>query len=163
MSCLLTQALTQDCQFILGGLSELYLANREQVVLSSITTSSITMSAGCVFYKITFTPNTGAFTNELTVSNNQKYVTQGVAFDYNANDGTTATIAPQLALGKFVAIGVNRAGTKFLLGRTGYGLQATVTSLSSGAAEGDFGGMKVSMTNGATEYAMVYSGSIPGN
>lgn len=160
MACLITQSLTQDCSFILGGLSRLALANKSE--FSAATSSSITMSGAAVFYEIEFAPNTGAFTNELVVSNGQKYINQGISFQVGNKNSTTLTQAPNLALGKFVAVAKDRANNTYLLGRTGYGLQATVTSLNSGAAEGDFGGLAVTMTNGSTEYALLYTGTVPG-
>lgn len=161
MSCLITQGLALSCEFILGGLSRLAIGNRSE--LSAATSSAITMSGAAVMYEIEFSPNTGAFTNELTVSNGQKYVTQGISFQVGNKSTAVLAQAANLALGKFFAVAMDRAGTSFLLGRTGYGLQATVTSLNSGAAEGDFGGLGVTMTCGSVEYALKYTGvSLPG-
>lgn len=165
MSCLLTNGLTKDCNYFLAGLSDLWLANKSQV--SGITDSNadavldtITMSGSSKFYKMEFDKNTGSFTNELAINNGSKSVSQSVSFSLSKKDATTIATADALALGTYVAICKDRNAKYFVLGRIN-GLEATVTTLNSGAAESDNAGLTVTLSGAQTEFAPEFTGTIP--
>ena len=159
MSCLLTNVLTRQCDFLLSGLYELHLGNRAH--LSAYTSSAITMSAGTVMYKVDFAPDNASFTNELTISNGQRYVSQTINFYVDSKDSNILAAAPELALGTFFAIATDANLDKYSMGITGAGMRATVVSLNSGAAIGDQAGLIVTLVGGGTSYAQLYTGTIP--
>ena len=164
MACILSGGLTKDCNYLIGGLSELYLVSKSQFSGASSTNgviTAITMSGGSTFKKIEFEKNTGAFTNELTVSNGQKYITQSVSFSLAKKDASVIIAADEIALGEFVAIAKDRNGNRYLLGRYN-GLQASVTTMSSGSGEGDFAGLSVTLTGAEIEFSQLVNTTIPG-
>ena len=109
MACLLTQSLGADCEFVVGGLSRLLLINKADITSASYSAITLTTTAKTA-YEVTFAPGTGGFTNELTVSNGQKYVTQGIVFNVNSKSQEVLDEASNLALGKFAALCQDRAG-----------------------------------------------------
>lgn len=158
MACLITAGIAKDCDFLVGGLKDLYIANLEDVASYTDTTpddgiiNTIVMVATKVFFTFEFDNNTASFNNELTVSNGQKYVTQTVTFQAASKEPEVIAELKNLALGTFVAIAVDRTGKRFILGRTN-GLEATVQTLGSGAADGDFGGLAVTLSAVDIEYS----------
>ena len=112
-------------------------------------------------YEMEFEKNTGNFTNEMVVNNAQKYINQGFSFSIAKKDVDSVTVANELALGKVVAIARDRNGKYFVLGRNN-GLEATVTSLNSGSAEGDFSGLVVTMLGAQIEFAPEWDNTING-
>lgn len=156
--CLLTQDILQDCEFLAGGLSRMWIINKASVITG--TSTSMTLSAGTGFFEVGFTENTGFFTQEMVPANGQRYVRHGVSFKVASNDADAYIVAPQFALGKFEAICELKSGRKIWIGRTGYGLRSTVTTLNSGATDDDFSGLEVSLTAGCSAYGFIYTGAI---
>ena len=158
MPCLITAGLTKDCDYLLGGLKTLYLANTSDVDSYTDTVpndgeiNAIVMVATKVFFTYEFENNTASFTNELVVSGGQKYVAQTVNFSLSKKDAELIADLKNLSLANIVAIAVDRTGKRFILGRIN-GLEATVQTLNSGVAEGDFGGLTVTLAGSETEYS----------
>ncbi len=159
MACLLNTNITRTCAFSLAGLSDLWIANKSEV--SGITSSAITMSGSAKFYKMEFERNSANFINQLQVNGTVKSVKQSIGWQTNVEGQSYSTTAALLALGTFVAIGkTNATGKKFVLGRTGFGLEATVVSLNSGQNETDTtGGIIVNLEGAGVEYALEYTGT----
>lgn len=151
MACLITGGIVKDCDFLLGGLKTIYLANSEDIdsytdtVANDGIINAIVMVATKVFFTYEFDNNGGSFTNELTVSGGQKYVTQTVNFSVANKEAEVIADLKNLSLANMVAICVDRTGKRYILGRTN-GLEATITTLNSGAADGDFAGLTVTLS-----------------
>ncbi len=112
-------------------------------------------------YKVQFEPNSANFLNELTVNGTVKSVKQSVSWQTASEGQTVSTFASQIALSKcFLVCKTKATQKKFIFGRTGSGLIATIVSLNSGQAENDSNiGLLVTVAGGATEYALEYTGS----
>jgi hypothetical protein len=167
MSCLLNGGLTKEsCQFLIGGVSNIYLANKEELISFNDGNSdniydSITMSStASVFYKFETSKNTSSYTQVLTVSGANKFIQQTVDFIVGRNDQDTFDLLEKLALGNFVAIVETRMGKKIVLGETN-GLEATVANANSGVAEGDSAGIQVTLVGSELGYGHIYEGTIP--
>ena len=170
MSCLINSGLTKDCNFLLGGLKEFYIANItdiedfDVVVAAGVDLGKAdlpTMLSSKVFYKVEFEKGTANFTNELTVSNGQKYVTQSATLTLAKQEQEVLTVLSNMSLGRFTVIGVTATGKRFVLGRVN-GLEASAGSFNSGGAEGDFAGVSVTFTGAETEYSReLVTGTIP--
>ena len=158
MPCLITGGLVKDCDFLLGGLKALYLANLSDIdsytdtVADDGEINAIVMVATKTFFTFEFEDNTGSFNNELTVSGGQKYVTQTLAFSLASKEKEVIAELKNLALSDLVAIAEDRTGKRFILGRTN-GLEPSVQTLGSGAADGDFAGLAVTLTGVDIEYS----------
>lgn len=160
MACLITTGLTKSCGYLVGGVTEIYLTNWAEV--SATTTSTVTWKAGATqakFFKIEPEKNTGSFVDELVVNNGQKARNHSVSFQLNKKDAQVLDVADQISLGNFVAIVKDRNGVNFLLGATN-GMEATVTSVNSGANETDAAGLIVTIAGLQTDTALVYTGTI---
>lgn len=152
MACLLTGGFTKgDCGFLLGGLAKLYIANSADVV--SITDSTpltgvldtIVMDGAAVWYAFQFEKDTASFTQELQVSNGNRYVMQTLVFSLAGQGVEVVKILAELSLGNFIAIAETRTGVRTVLGLQN-GLEATGGSnFNSGAAAGDFGGAVITL------------------
>jgi hypothetical protein len=160
MPCLITGGLVKDCDFLLGGLKTLYLANISDIDTYTDTTAddgiidAIIMNGVGVFHTFEFEDNTASFTNEMQVSAGQKYVLQTVNFSLANKEAEVIAQMKDLALSTLVAIAVDRTGKRYILGRNN-GLSATVASLNSGAAEGDFAGLTVTLSGSQVEFAPI--------
>jgi len=145
-----------DDLFSIGGLQTLYLANFAEV--STVTDSdtdnvydTITMSAsGEMFYKFAINKDSGSFESPLQIGgSNNKYFAQTLTFSFAGQDAEAIKTFKNLAGGKFMAVAVNRAGKKFLLGRVTPLEAIDGTTFLSGAAEADASAMTV-VLSGAT-------------
>lgn len=160
MACLITTGITKSCGYLVGGVTEIYLTNWSEV--SAATSSSVAWIGGATqpkFFKIEPEKNTGSFIDELVVNNGQKSRNHSVTFQVNKKDQNTLDIVDEIALGNFVAIVKDRNGVNFLLGKTN-GMEATVASVSSGAAETDVAGLQITLAGLQVETSFVYTGTI---
>ena len=157
MGCLLLTASTTDCNYILAGVTDLWLTNFTW--LSASTATALTMSGSAKFFRMEFENNSASFTNEL-VPGIVKHVKQGISWQTASQGQTISDVANALGLGTYAGIVKTRTGKKFLIGRTGNGLSASQLSLNSGAADTDTNiGMIVTLEGGATEFALEYTGA----
>lgn len=163
MACLINSAITRNCQFILGGIDRIWFGNRS--VLSAATSSSITFTSTAstinnALFEIEMAPNTAFFNSEMQVANGKKYVLQTVSLQLDSIDVNSLAQIPNYALGKLFALVKDRSANYYIIARNGYGLQSTVASVLSGPGAGDAGGT-LTFTNEATEYPIVYTGTVP--
>ena len=166
MSCLINAGLLKDsCQFLIGGISAVYLANKEEVVSildtdTDMILDDITMISGATFYKFDTSKNTSNYTQTLTVAGSNKYILQSVDFFVPRADQDAIDIAEKLALGTFVAIVENRMGKQLVLGLTN-GLEATVGEINSGVAEGDSSAVHFTLVGAELGFGSEFAGVIP--
>ena len=166
MSCKINDGLLKEsCQFLIGGISNIYLANKEDVVSfndpnSDNIYSGVTMSGTASFYKFETSKNTSSYTQVLTVSGNNKYILQTVDMIVPRSDQETYTLMEKLALGNFIAIVETRMGKMVVLGETN-GLEATVANINSGLAEGDNAGIQVTLAAAELGFGHEFIGTVP--
>lgn len=166
MACLINNGLLNDqCQFLIGGLKNIYLANADEVTSITDTDTddildTITMTSGSTFYKFDLSKDTSSSTEVLTVSNGNKYILSTITFVVPKSDTEAILTAEKLALGKFVAITETRMGKYKVFGLTNP-LEATVGELNSGAGEGDSAGLNFQLAGAQLGYAREFDGVIP--
>lgn len=143
MACLSNQAVTKNCGYLLGGLARLWYINYSELSGTSInatgTLTGLTYSGSAKFYEVEFEENTGSFVDELVVSNGNRYIRNQVGFTLTRKDATVIDISDDMNVGRFAFVVQDRAGARYLLGRTN-GMTAVSSALSSGAAPGDVSG-----------------------
>lgn len=160
MSCLITSGLTKSCGYLVGGIVELWVTNYFE--LSSVTTSTTTWVGGATqpkWFKIQPEKNTGSFIDELVVNNGQKARNQSLTFQLSKKDTLTLAVMDQLSLGTFTALVKDRNDVIYAIGVTN-GMEATVSSVSSGANETDVAGLNVTIAGLQTDPIFVYTGTI---
>lgn len=167
MSCKINDGLLKEsCQFLIGGIGYIYLANKEDVLSFNDSNAdnvydSITMSAtSSVFYKFETAKNTSSYTQVLTVNGANKYILQTVDMIVPRSDQDTYDLMEKLALGNFIAIVETRMGKKLVLGELN-GLEATVANINSGVVEGDNAGIQVTLVGAELGFGHEYLGTIP--
>lgn len=154
------------CQFLIGGLKNIYLANYEDVVgatdsdMDNILDTVQFSTSGEGFYKFKIVKNTSSFTQVLTINGANKYVVPTLTFVVAKNDQASFDIAEILALGTFLAIAEKRDGSKVLLGLLN-GLEASALEINSGTAEGDSSAISVTLSGSELGFAKEFKGVVP--
>lgn len=160
MACNITGGLTKSCGYLVGGANQIHLSNFYEI--SAWTSGSTVWTTGATnpsWFEMQFEKGTGSYISELVVNNGQKSVRHAVSFSLAKKDQTVLTRADELSLGTFVALVRDRNNIRVGLGRTN-GLESTITSVSTGLQETDFGGLVVTMEGLQTEHAFVYAGTV---
>ncbi len=156
--CYITGGTVTACDYGLGGITDLWIGNKETI--TGLTATAISVSGSAKMYKCQFEPNTGFYTVEL-VPGVIKHVNQQIGFQVWSEGQSTNDLASALDLGRFVAIAKSRStGKKFIFGRTGSGLQAATVTTNSGTQDSDQNlGLIVTLSCASTERPLEYTGS----
>lgn len=167
MSCKINSGLLKNsCQYIIGGVNKIYLANKEDIVAFTDSNSDNIYdhvnfgTSGGKFYAFETTKNTSSYTQTLTISGQNKYWAQLVDIQVSRNDQEAYDLVDKLALGNFVAIVETRMGKKTILGMTN-GLEASVGVINSGVAEGDAAGIQISLAGAELGVGSEFMGNVP--
>lgn len=181
MSCLINSGIARTCEFTTGGINRLYVANYDEVESFSASTMSgvidtIVMTSGATFHEIVNLKDTASFTQELVVSEGQKFYTQNLVFNVSSNseikDGTEdgvqsveeaqelQDLIDKLNLGKYIFIAQSRSGKFYILGKLN-GLETSASTFGTGAAGGDFAGYVMTFDGQETKGAPLFDGTIP--
>lgn len=160
MACLLNSKISKSCGYLVGGISELYLTNWSEVAtLTSGTTTWTTGATQAKWFKFVPEKNSGSYIDELVVNNSMKSRNHSVSFRVNKKDQDALDSMDELSLATLVAIVKDRTGNYVVLGKIN-GMEATVASANSGAAETDEAGILITLAGLQTESAFIYSGTI---
>lgn len=167
MGCKINKGLNKaDCQFLIGGVKNIYLANFEDITSFTDNNSdnildTVTMStSGLVFYKFETAKNTSSYTTVLQVNGGVKNVLHTVDLFVPNNSQESRDLLELLSLGTFVAIVEDRMGKKIVLGKLN-GLEATVGDFNSGVAETDQSSLHVTLAGTEMDYGVEFDGVIP--
>lgn len=122
MACNQTlSGLVKDCSPSMGGITEVLLANREDV--SAVTADAgkiteITMVSSAKFKKYTFARNTGSMTSKYTIdqASGVKYVTTDLLLQFNRMETAKRVEISALAVNDLVAIVKDANGIYWYLG-----------------------------------------------
>lgn len=157
----------KKCEYAVAGLSTVYLANYYRPVTGAEPVADaiayevdedgfitgIHLPEGEKFYKIGFEDGTGSWADDLAQGGNGgKYRTHTLNLVNAQYDTDMLSQADAISLGKFVAIAIDKAGRRVVLGRTG-GLGATSWNYASGAADADANGWTGILTGNSAEVA----------
>lgn len=164
MACSLTQGYVVDCRDSIGGIKALWLissANVSAITEASGVVSTITKSAGKVFYKYELVKNTGSFTETITTSveNGTVFYAQELSVILNKLQANTRNEILLLAKNNLIVV-VQDANDKYwLLGKV-QGLDLTGGTSASGTAQGDRSGYTLTFSGGEKELAPEVNSSI---
>lgn len=153
--CATLTGFTMGCADVVGGLSELYLAewcDVASVTEASGTISAITMEATEVFYQYELDRNNSSFTSEINRSqeNGTTFYTQNLTFKLKNNSVATRNEVVELAKATLVAIVKDNNGNYYYLGQDS-GLDLSAGSQTSGLAKGDMAGFEITLTGEESE------------
>ena len=147
MACSITlTAQSLDCSPNIGGVKAVWLANRDDVVLSSISTIAATLSAAAgktnpVFKKIGVRSGISSFTSTAQVSeeNNTLYYRDEVAVVINKMTQNALDLISRVPSGDMLCVVEDMNGEKWLIGYGGRILVAG-SVLETGTAKTDRNG-----------------------
>ena len=146
---------TSNCGYSLPEVTDIYLANYEDVASSAVEDNeitAITMVASTKFYHIEPAKGSASFEDALVVEDNgNKYRTHTITFNLSGKyDKDMVCPIDALALGKFFVV-VHTADDEYLaLGRA-VGMEASAQSVAGG---GDSNGITVTLSANVTETAV---------
>lgn len=152
---------TTSCGYSLPEVTDIYLANYEDVASSAVAAASggcgeevtaITMASGAVFYHIEPAKNSASFEDALVVEDNgTKYRTHTLTFNINGMyDACMHQNLDDLSLGRYFAVIKTAEGNYLALGRL-VGLEASTATVAGG---GDNNGTQIVLSANVTESAI---------
>lgn len=142
MSCIQTlSGLARDCSSNMGGILEVMIANRDDVIAVTITTgiiSAITMASSAKFKKYHFNKNTGSLTStyNLDPASGVHYVTSELLLQFNRMETTKRVELTALSLGDLAVIVKDANGKYWYLGMD-EPVNASAGDGQTGTARGD--------------------------
>ena len=156
MACAQTLAgILRDCASNMGGIIEVYLANKADV--SAITKTSdkvtgITMASTAKFKKYQLKPGTGSLTSNYQVSqeNGSVYVQSDLLMVFNRMETTKRIEITAMAQGELIGIVKDANGLYWLLGEYEPMLISAGDGLT-GTARGDRNGYSITLQDNAPE------------
>ena len=122
MACSQTLAgLANDCAANMGGIKEVYLANKADVSAITVTTNkitAITMVSSAKFKKYSFRPNTSSMSSNYQVNqeNGVAYVQTDLVMVFNRMETTKRVEVVAMAQGELIALVRDCNGLLWLLG-----------------------------------------------
>ena len=165
MACNQTlSGLVKDCSPSMGGITEVLLANREDV--SAVTAGSgkiseITMASSAKFKRYTFARNTGSMTSTYTIdqASGVKYVTTDLLLQFNRMETAKRVEISALAVNDLVAIVKDANGIYRYLGYD-EPVNASAGDGQTGTARGDANRYTITLQDNSKEMPMEVDSTI---
>lgn len=165
MACNQTlSGLVKDCSPSMGGITEVLLANREDV--SAVTAESgkiteITMASSAKFKKYSFARNTGSMTSTYTIdqASGVKYVTTDLLLQFNRMETAKRVEISALAVNDLVAIVKDANGIYWYLGYD-EPVNASAGDGQTGTARGDANRYTITLQDNSKEMPMEVDSTI---
>ena len=165
MACNQTlSGLVKDCSPSMGGITEVLLANREDV--SAVTADSgkvteITMASSAKFKRYTFARNTGSMTSTYTIdqASGVKYVTTDLLLQFNRMETAKRVEISALAVNDLVAIVKDANGIYWYLGYD-EPVNASAGDGQTGTARGDANRYTITLQDNSKEMPMEVDSTI---
>lgn len=165
MACNQTlSGLVKDCSPSMGGITEVLLANREDV--SAVTAvsgkiSEITMASSAKFKRYTFARNTGSMTSTYTIdqASGVKYVTTDLLLQFNRMETAKRVEISALAVNDLVAIVKDANGIYWYLGYD-EPVNASAGDGQTGTARGDANRYTITLQDNSKEMPMEVDSTI---
>ena len=155
MACSQTlSGLTNDCAANMGGIVEVYLANKGDVSAVTVTSdkvTAITMVSSAKFKKYYFRPNTSSMSSNYQVNaeNGVAYVQTDLLMVFNRMETTKRVEVVAMAQGELCAIVKDANGVYWLLGEEAPMLLSAGDGLT-GTARSDRNGYSVTLQDNSS-------------
>lgn len=165
MACNQTlSGLIKDCSPSMGGITEVLLANREDV--SSVTADAgkvteITMASTAKFKRYTFARNTGSMTSTYTIdqASGVRYVTTDLLLQFNRMETAKRVEISALAVNDLVAIVKDANGIYWYLGYD-EPVNASAGDGQTGTARGDANRYTITLQDNSKDMPMEVDSTI---
>ena len=165
MACNQTlSGLVKDCSPSMGGITEVLLANREDVSAVTADTgkvTEITMASSAKFKRYTFARNTGSMTSTYTIdqASGVKYVTTDLLLQFNRMETAKRVEISALAVNDLVAIVKDANGIYWYLGYD-EPVNASAGDGQTGTARGDANRYTITLQDNSKEMPMEVDSTI---
>ena len=165
MACNQTlSGLVKDCSPSMGGITEVLLANREDVSAVTADTgkvTEITMASSAKFKKYTFARNTGSMTSTYTIdqASGVRYVTTDLLLQFNRMETAKRVEISALAVNDLVAIVKDANGIYWYLGYD-EPVNASAGDGQTGTARGDANRYTITLQDNSKEMPMEVDATI---
>lgn len=165
MACNQTlSGLVKDCSPSMGGITEVLLANREDVSAVTANTgkiTEITMASSAKFKRYTFARNTGSMTSTYTIdqASGVKYVTTDLLLQFNRMETAKRVEISALAVNDLVAIVKDANGIYWYLGYD-EPVNASAGDGQTGTARGDANRYTITLQDNSKEMPMEVDSTI---
>ena len=156
MSCSQTlSGITRDCQGNMGGVAEVYIANREDVSAVTLTegkVSAITMASGKTFQVYQFNRGTASMTSTYNISaeNGTKYVGTDLVLVFSRMQTSLRIEMTALAVNDLYVIVKDANGLFWLLGYD-HPVNAGTGDANTGTAIADRNGYSITLHDDSAE------------
>jgi hypothetical protein len=158
MSCIQTlSGLAKDCSANLGGISEVYIANYDDVTAKTLTDnqiSAITMASGKTFKKYAFPRQTGSLTKTATfddASGQLRYYTNELVLQFNRMETAKRVELTALSLADLVVLVKDANGKVWYLGYDAP-VNASASDGQTGTAIGDVNRYSITLRDISAAY-----------
>ena len=165
MACNQTlSGLVKDCSPSMGGITEVLLANREDVSAVTAETgkvTEITMASSAKFKKYSFARNTGSMTSTYTIdqASGVRYVTTELLLQFNRMETAKRVEISALAVNDLVAIVKDANGIYWYLGYD-EPVNASAGDGQTGTARGDANRYTITLQDNSKEMPMEVDSTI---
>lgn len=165
MACNQTlSGLVKDCSPSMGGITEVLLANREDVSAVTADTgkvTEITMASSAKFKKYSFARNTGSMTSTYTIdqASGVRYVTTDLLLQFNRMETAKRVEISALAVNDLVAIVKDANGIYWYLGYD-EPVNASAGDGQTGTARGDANRYTITLQDNSKEMPMEVDSTI---
>lgn len=165
MACNQTlSGLVKDCSPSMGGITEVLLANSEDVSAVTADTgkvTAITMASSAKFKKYSFARNTGSMTSKYTIdqASGVKYVTTDLLLQFNRMETAKRVEISALAVNDLVAIVKDANGIYWYLGYD-EPVNASAGDGQTGTARGDANRYTITLHDNSKEMPMEVDSTI---
>ena len=165
MACNQTlSGLVKDCSPSMGGITEVLLANREDVSAVTADTgkvTEITMASSAKFKRYTFARNTGSMTSTYTIdqASGVRYVTTDLLLQFNRMETAKRVEISALAVNDLVAIVKDANGIYWYLGYD-EPVNASAGDGQTGTARGDANRYTITLQDNSKEMPMEVDSTI---
>lgn len=165
MACNQTlSGLVKDCSPSMGGITEVLLANREDVTdvtAEAGKVTQITMASTAKFKRYTFARNTGSMTSTYTIdqASGVRYVTTDLLLQFNRMETAKRVEISALAVNDLVAIVKDANGIYWYLGYD-EPVNASAGDGQTGTARGDANRYTITLQDNSKEMPMEVDSTI---
>jgi hypothetical protein len=166
MGCVLNNGVLKDCGHNFGGLKELFLGNFADIDSVGYDTSGhitgVTLASGATIYSFEFVKDTGQALEELQKAGASSFINQTLNFQLNNITLAKKTVLDDLSLSTMFAIVKRSDNLYWIYGEPAKsaGLEATVLTIDTGAAQGDSAGATITLVGASLAYATTVEDSV---
>ena len=164
MACIISNGIARECDFAVGGIDKVYLANKDDVESvaygSDGSVTGITLTSGATWYEYQPELNSASLTQSLQVGNVSRYVQQTLVFSVASLNQEKVSTLDDLSLTTLVASIRANDGNWYLIGDKGSGLKASAVEVTTGAAESDDAVATVTIQGGNKGYAPIVTDGV---